>query len=204
MPPFSATVVKHGTFHPNDQFSNFRGRCISMLLATARKAFATMESFGIVRHSNSPWASPLHMVPKMDGSWRLCSNFRHLNDIATQDCYPTPHSGLFHSSRRHVDFLKVDQVLGYHQVPMCAENMSKTAVITPVHIFQRLMDSVLCDLSFVFVYLDDILVASQSADKHLLHLKLWLTSWAIAFRRRAPFHCLLKYRRWQTSHARLF
>lgn len=101
MPPFSATVVKHGTFHPNDQFSNFRGRCVLMLLATAREAFATMESFGIVRHSNSQWI----------------------------------HLGLFHSSRRHVDFLKVDQVLGYHQVPMCAENMPKTAVITPVHIF---------------------------------------------------------------------
>lgn len=71
------------------------------------------------------------MVPKEDRSWQLRSNFRHLHDITTYDCYPIPHSGLFHLSRRHVDLLKVDMVLDYHQVPMCADVMPKTAVITP-------------------------------------------------------------------------
>jgi len=78
----------------------------------------------------------------------------------------------------------VDLVCGYHQVPMHPLDVPKTAVITPfglfeflrmpfglknaAQMFQRLMDSVLRDLPFVFVYLDDILVASASVEEHLL------------------------------------
>lgn len=72
----------------------------------------------------------------------------------------------------------------YHQVPVRMEDVPK---ITPFRLFeflcmpfrlkgmaqtfQTLMDSVLRDLSFIFVYLNDVLVASPSADEHLLHLR---------------------------------
>lgn len=75
---------------------------------------------------------------------------------------------------------------GYHQVPVHLQDVPTTAVITPFGLFeflrmpfglkgvtqtfQRLMDSVLRDLLVAFVYLDDILVASTSADEHLFHL----------------------------------
>ena len=156
-------------------------------LATAKAEFEAMEKLGIIRRSDSAWASPLHMVPKKDGGHRPCGDFRRLNSITTADLYPIPYlSDASHFLAGKKIFSKIDLIRGYHQIPVAAEDIPKTAIITPFGLyeflrtpfglknaaqaFQRLMDQVGGDLDFIFIYLDDILIASSTEEEHMLHL----------------------------------
>ena len=191
-PTFSDTTTKHGVEHHIETrgppvYARAR-RLDPERLAIAKSEFANMERMGIVRRSDSPWASPLHLVPKPDGGCRPCGDFRRLNEVTTPDRYPVPHIQDFsaHLAGKLV-FSKVDLVRGYHQVPVHPADIPKTAVVTPFGLFeflrmpfglknaaqtfQRLMDSALRDMPFVFAYLDDILVASSSEEEHLTHLR---------------------------------
>ena len=59
-------------------------------LAAAKAAFAEMVTAGIVRRSNGAWSSPLHVVTKKDGSFRMCGDYRRLNSVTTPDRYSIP------------------------------------------------------------------------------------------------------------------
>ena len=127
------------------------------------------------------------MVRKKDGSWRPYGDYRRLNLATTPDQYPLPNmqdvAAKLHSCTM---FSKVDRVKGYHQVPVAPRDIPKTAIIMPfglfeyvympfglrnaVQTFQRLMDNILGDLPYIFVYLDNI-IFSRDQQEHAEHLE---------------------------------
>lgn len=157
-------------------------------LQAAKDEFQFLLNAGIIRRSNSPWASPLHLVPKNEPhSWRPCGDFRALNNITVDDKYPIPHlSSLTMSLHGKTVFSKLDLKRAYLQIPVAEQDIPKTAICTPFGLyeflfmpfglknagstFQRFIDSIFANTNCVFTYLDDILIASSSTEQHLTDL----------------------------------
>ena len=116
-------------------------------------------------------------------------DFRALNNITTPDRYPIPHLQDFaYKLEGCTLFSSIDLVKAFHQIPMAEEDVHKTAIRTPFGLFeflrmpfglrnaaqsfQRYVDHVTQELDFVFVFIDDILVASRDEKQHLKHLRL--------------------------------
>jgi hypothetical protein len=102
------------------------------------------------------------MVKKANGTWRPCGDYRRLNNVTKADRYPVPNIQDF-TARLHgcTVFSKLDLRKGYYQVPVRAEDIPKTAIITPFRLcmpfrlknagqsFQRPMDRLMAGLNFV-------------------------------------------------------
>lgn len=158
-------------------------------LTNAKDEFETMLKSDIIRPSNSNWASPIHMVLKKNGEWRPCGDYRNLNERTIDDKYPVPHIEDFTQYLAGTNiYSSLDLVKAYYQIPMAEEDIAKTAVITPFGLFefkrmpfglcnaaqtfQRFIHEITRGLSFCFAYLDDILIASTSAEEHIQHLSV--------------------------------
>jgi len=157
-------------------------------LEAAKKEFDLLLKLKIVRPSCSPWASPLHMVPKADGSWRPCGDYRKVNSLTIPDRYPLPNLQTFHFQMAGaVVFSKLDLIKAYHFIPVKPADVEKTAISTPfgsfeyvrmpfglrnsAGTFQRYIDTHFRDLPFTLTYIDDILIFSNSFTEHQAHLR---------------------------------
>ena len=80
------------------------------------------------------------MVQKPDKSWRLCSDYRLLNSLTVPDNYPVPHVEDFAVGLAgNKVFSKIDLKKAFHQIPMNADDVKKTAIITPFGLFEYLV-----------------------------------------------------------------
>ena len=145
----------------------------------------------IIEPSKSPWASPVVLISKKDGTVRFCIDFRKLNQLTTKDVYPLPRIDDSLAALSVGKFFStLDLTSGYHQIPMDPTSKDKTAFITSGGLyqckvmpfgltnspatFQRFMDAVLAGYiwKFLLVYMDDICVFSSNFDDHINDLKL--------------------------------
>ena len=86
-------------------------------LEAAKSEFAAMEKANIIRRSSSAWAIPLHMVPRSDGTWRSCGDYRRLNTATNPERYPVPNiQNLTARLAGCTIFSKLDLRKGYYQV----------------------------------------------------------------------------------------
>lgn len=153
----------------------------------AKAEFEAMIEQGICRPSKSPWASPIHLVLKKDGKYRVCGDYRRLNTVTVPDRYPIPRLHDFTYNLLGKKYYSiVDLKKAYYQVRTREEDIQKTAVITPFGLFefprmcfglrnagqtfQRHIDNVLRGLP-VFPFVDDILVASETEEQHRRELE---------------------------------
>lgn len=155
-----------------------------------RNMIQEMVDHGIIRESNSPYASPILLVQKKTGDKRLCVDYRALNRKTKKEHYPLPRiEDQLDQLADNKVFTSLDLASGYYQISIAEESRHKTAFVTPdgqyeynrmpfglvnaPSVFQRTINKILLEakIKYAIVYMDDILIPSKDIEEGLKRLE---------------------------------
>jgi hypothetical protein len=148
---------------------------------------------GLISPSVSPWGAPVIFIRKKDRSWRLCIDYRQLNEATIKNQYPLPRiDDLFDQMKGATVFSKIDLRSGYHQLQIKEDDVPKTTFKTRFGhyeftvlllgltnspgVFMSLMNGMFREYldKFIQVFIDDILIYCWTTEGHDEHLHLVL------------------------------
>ena len=157
--------------------------------AEMRMMLNDMLKKNIISPSKSPWAAPIVLVKKRDGTCRFCIDYHQVNGVTRKDAYPLPRvDDILETLAGSQLFSTLDLASGYWQVEVKPEDREKTAFVTSEGLyefnvlpfglcngpatFQRLMNILLAGIQWhdCLVYLDDIIVLGRTFEEHLQNL----------------------------------
>ena len=157
---------------------------------SSKQEFSAFLQAGVIRPSKFPWSSPINLAPKSTpGNWRVYVDFRHLKQQTKPDRYLIPNNNSLGAKLfKKTVFSKNDILQVNHQILTNKTDNEKSAMKTPFGLFefvfmsfgqrnscstfQRYMDNIFMDVSWVFVYNDDIFLSLRVFV--LLYLSLFL------------------------------
>ena len=173
-----------------------------------QKLLQDMQKRDVIQLSTSPWASPVVLVQKKNGTLRFCIDYRKLNAITRKDAYPIPRiDDTLDTLAGSTWFTTLDLVSGYWQVEMSDKDRAKMAfcaqeglfefTVMPFGLcnapatFQHIMDLVLArdKWSTCLMYLDDIVIVGRTFEQHLGNVKDLLEKLRQAGLRLKPGKC---------------
>ncbi|KAK3277212.1 hypothetical protein CYMTET_14770 [Cymbomonas tetramitiformis] len=148
---------------------------------------------GILRPSSSPYGCPIIFAPKPGGKWRMCCDYRALNNITIKDTYPLPpHDTLLEQLKGARWFSRFDFNQFFHQIPIHPDDIHKTAIRTRYGSYEwtvmpfgltnapatalRIGNRAFFDFidQFLVIFMDDTIVYSPDFDGHVKHVRQFL------------------------------
>jgi hypothetical protein len=162
-------------------------------LVELKEQLDELEQKGFIQESISPWGTLVIFVDKRDRGRKMCGDYKNLNNVSIKNKYPLPRiQDLFEQVREARVFSKIDLRLGYHQIKIKKEDVSKTAFVSRYShheylaipfgltnapaIFMNLMNKIFMPYlnKFLIVFIDDILIYSKDQEEHAKHLRIAL------------------------------
>ena len=187
--PGKSNLIEHRIIQNNEDPVRFEPYPLPQAVrGELKREIKDMLELGIIRESESPYASPIVIVKKKDGSNRICVDYCKLNKFTLADPEPVAATeDLFQRLGKSQYFSKIDLSKGYWQIPVSGDDVKKTAFVTPDRCYEFLrmpfgmkssvamlvrgMRQLLSDMDNVDNYIDDLIVNTEDWVSHLAILK---------------------------------